>query len=94
MIDLDGLPRVAERADVDRARFISAVQPAAHPVVMRGLVADWPAVAWARASLDTLHDRLLQAATEAPVASSGEVAATTPAPTEIEALLLRQLLRL
>ena len=67
MIDLDGLPRVAERADVDRARFISAVQPAAHPVVMRGLVADWPAVAWAHQSLDTLHDRLLQAATEAPV---------------------------
>lgn len=67
MIDFSTLPAVSEHAAVDRACFCGEIQRVAKPVVMRGLVADWPAVGWARASIDTLHAQLMEAATETPV---------------------------
>ncbi|WP_417231957.1 cupin-like domain-containing protein [Brevundimonas sp.] len=36
---------IEERADIDLATFRDEVLPAGRPVVMRGLVSDWPAVA-------------------------------------------------
>jgi hypothetical protein len=49
---------VAERHGMDRARFDAEVRPAAQPVVLRGLAADWPAVRAARASDEALVDYL------------------------------------
>lgn len=67
MIDFAALPAVQERAGIDIARFRAEIQPAARPCVMRGLVAEWPAVRRAQGSIETLHEQLLEAATEAPV---------------------------
>lgn len=67
MIDLAALPLTPERATLDRSGFVAEIQPAAQPVVVRGLVSDWPAVGWGRDSIDTLHARLQESATEAAV---------------------------
>lgn len=39
---------LAERRGLDRAAFEREVLPSEQPLVLRGLVAHWPAVAWAR----------------------------------------------
>src|SRR5687767_5254945 len=43
---------VPEYRDVDRARFEQEIVPAARPAVLRGLVADWPAVRAGRESAE------------------------------------------
>ncbi|MBV8972428.1 MAG: cupin-like domain-containing protein [Sphingomonadaceae bacterium] len=43
------MPSVPEYTRVDRARFEGEIVPAGRPAVLRGLVADWPLVAEARA---------------------------------------------
>lgn len=50
---------IAELDGVDFARFHKEIRPAAQPVVMRGLAADWPAVVAARQSNHTIVDYLL-----------------------------------
>lgn len=45
---------IAERHGIDRARFDAEIRPAAQPVVLRGLAADWPAVRAARESDEAL----------------------------------------
>jgi hypothetical protein len=50
--------RVAERAGVTADIFHSEILPAAQPVVMRGLVSDWPIVAAGRTSPQALSDYL------------------------------------
>jgi len=49
---------IAERADVDAERFRSEVAAGYRPVVMRGLVAGWPAVGRARESAEALASYL------------------------------------
>ncbi len=49
---------IVSRADVDRRRFQSEIVPAAEPVVLRGLVADWPVVRAACESSDALASLL------------------------------------
>ena len=44
--------------DVDPARFVNEIEPAGRPVVMRGLVADWPVVAIASKGAHALADYL------------------------------------
>jgi hypothetical protein len=41
---IDTLPPVAEWQGVDRARFDREIVPLGRPAILRGLVADWPAV--------------------------------------------------
>ncbi len=50
---------IAEHRNVDRARFLDEIRPAGKPAVLRGLGADWPAVAAARASDEAAVDHLL-----------------------------------
>jgi hypothetical protein len=57
---------VPEFHGVDRARFEAEIVPAARPAVLRGLVADWPAVAAARESADAFADYLRGQATDTP----------------------------
>jgi hypothetical protein len=45
---------IEERAGIDAARFVAEIVAAYRPVVMRGLVADWPAVQRGRQSFDAL----------------------------------------
>ena len=52
---------------VTRERFEREVVPAGRPVVLRGLVADWPLAAAGRRSAEALADRLRPLATDAPV---------------------------
>ncbi|MBV9929519.1 MAG: cupin-like domain-containing protein [Alphaproteobacteria bacterium] len=52
------LPTVPEYEGVHRARFEDAIVPAGRPAVLRGLCADWAAVAAARASDEALADYL------------------------------------
>lgn len=47
-------PPVAERSGLSRDAFVSEILPAAQPVLVRGLVADWPAVRAAHASDETI----------------------------------------
>lgn len=49
---------IAEVHGIDRARFDREIRPAARPVVLRGLAADWPAVRAARTSDTALVDYL------------------------------------
>ncbi|HEX8445572.1 MAG TPA: cupin-like domain-containing protein [Sphingomonas sp.] len=58
MTDVTGLP-VIEIDAVTSARFEAEIAPAYHPVVMRGLAADWPAVRAARTSDRAIADHLL-----------------------------------
>lgn len=56
-----------EITDIDRVRFESEIVPAGRPVVLRGLTADWPAVAAARQSDDALANYLSHFASADPV---------------------------
>jgi hypothetical protein len=56
---------VPEYTGVDRARFEAEIVPAARPAVLRGLVADWPAVRAGRKSVDALAEYLRGQATQA-----------------------------
>ncbi|MEG3165697.1 cupin-like domain-containing protein [Sphingomonas sp. PB2P19] len=58
MTDLPGLP-VAEAGAVDAARFAADIATGYHPVVLRGLAADWPAVRAARTSDGAIADHIL-----------------------------------
>jgi len=52
-------PPVPEVGPVDFARFHDEIRPARRPVVMRGLAADWPGVAAARAGDRAIAEYLL-----------------------------------
>jgi hypothetical protein len=56
---------VPEYHGVDRARFEGEIVPAARPAVLRGLVADWPAVQAGRESAEAFAAWLRGAATDA-----------------------------
>jgi len=58
MIEYARLRACAEFGGVDRARFCDAIQPMARPALLRGLVANWPAVQRARESAEALCDYL------------------------------------
>ncbi len=58
MTDWSQRPRTAEFSGVDSVRFVNEVRPLARPAVLRGLVAQWPAVAKARQSDVALCDYL------------------------------------
>lgn len=55
--DLD-ITRVDERSDVTAESFARDIMTAARPVLLKGLVADWPAVGHARKSLHAVTDYL------------------------------------
>ena len=57
---------IAEFHDINRARFEAEIVPAGRPAVLRGLVADWPVVAAARESAQTLADYLIARASDTP----------------------------
>ncbi|MCH8616485.1 cupin-like domain-containing protein [Sphingomonas sp. SM33] len=57
---------VAEFHDVNRERFDTMVVPRGRPAVLRGLVADWPAVQAARQGYEALADYLRGVASEEP----------------------------
>ena len=59
---------VRECSGIDRRRFEAEVLPAGQPVVMRGLVADWPIVTVARQSPSALAALLRSLDTGEPVA--------------------------
>jgi hypothetical protein len=51
--------RIAEFRDVDRATFAAKIETRYQPAVMRGAVADWPAVHRARESMQSIAAYLL-----------------------------------
>jgi len=57
---------VAEYQDVDRERFEAEIVPRGRPAVLRGLVADWPAVGAGRAGDEALAQFLRDAASDEP----------------------------
>jgi hypothetical protein len=57
---------IAEYSRVDRERFEREIVPKGEPAVLRGLVADWPAVAAAKQGDDILAEFLRGAATDEP----------------------------
>ena len=59
MSEITGLP-VAETGPVDAARFEVEIAHSYHPVVMRGLAADWPAVRAARISDRAIGDHIIK----------------------------------
>ncbi|WP_374274115.1 cupin-like domain-containing protein [Brevundimonas sp.] len=63
----DELERLPEARGVDRARFEAEIKPAAEPVVMRGLVSDWPAIAAARDGTEALAGHLKVRSREQPL---------------------------
>ena len=67
MNSLPSPPRIREVADVDFARFHEEIRPARAPVVMRGLVGDWPAVAAAREGDEAIAQYLIECAPQQPV---------------------------
>jgi hypothetical protein len=58
---------IAEYEEVDRARFVGEIRPLGQPAVLRGLVADWPAVAAGRRSAIALADYLRRFAVQREV---------------------------
>lgn len=58
---------IREVAGVDRDRFHGEIRAAREPVVMRGLVGDWPAVAAARESDEAIVDYLVRCHPAHPV---------------------------
>jgi hypothetical protein len=62
-------PPVREATGVDFARFHGEIRPARQPVVLRGLVGDWPAVRAARESDEAIVAYLEQCAPRRPVAA-------------------------
>lgn len=70
MLAAPASPRpVAEYANVDRSTFHEQIRPAAQPAVLRGLAADWPAVAAARRSDEDLAAYLKSFDAQQPVAA-------------------------
>jgi len=65
--ELSSPPPIRELAEVDFARFHEEIRPANEPVVMRGLVGDWPAVAAARQSDEAIIDYLIGCGPTKPV---------------------------
>jgi hypothetical protein len=63
---VDELPPVTELRGVDRARFDNDIATGDRPVVLRGLVAEWPAVR-AASSPQGIHDYLVPLALPVPV---------------------------
>lgn len=57
---------IAEYHDIDRQRFEGEILPRGKPAVLRGLVADWPAVAAAREGEEALARYLTRVASEEP----------------------------
>ena len=60
-------PPIREVAEVDPARFHEQIRPAREPVVMRGLVGDWPAVRAAREGDEAIVAYLERCAPRRPV---------------------------
>ncbi|MGV3555634.1 MAG: cupin-like domain-containing protein [Croceibacterium sp.] len=69
MSELPPPPRIREVADVDFARFHEEIRPAREPVIMRGLVSDWPAVAVAKEGDNAIVDYLTRRTPTRPVAA-------------------------
>ena len=67
MSELSSPPRIREVAEVDFALFHQEIRPASEPVVMRGLVRDWPAVAAAQESDAAIVDYLIGCGPTKPV---------------------------
>ena len=67
MTGLPSPPPIREVAEVDFARFHEAIRPANEPVVMRGLVRDWPAVAAGLESDRAMIDYLIGCGPRKPV---------------------------
>src|SRR5438309_1966289 len=63
---MGSLPAIPDYEGVDRARFEAEIVPAGRPAVLRGLCADWAAVAAARTSDEALADYLRGRAEEVP----------------------------
>lgn len=61
------LPRTTEYRNIDAARFRDEILPAGQPAILRGLVADWPAVAAARRSDEAMVAYLEDLDSGAPV---------------------------
>jgi len=57
---------IAEYPAMDRERFEREIVPSGEPAVLRGLVADWPAVAAARTGDQALADFLRRGASDEP----------------------------
>lgn len=62
-----GVEAVAEFAGVDRLRFDTEIQPVGEPVILRGLVSDWPLVQAGRQGSTDLADHLKAVAPDCPV---------------------------
>ena len=58
--------RVEERSGVTQAEFTAEIAGGYKPVVLRGLVADWPAVAAGRRSVEAMAHYLMGIASDAP----------------------------
>ena len=67
MSELSSPPRIREVAEVDFGLFHQEIRPASEPVVMRGLVRDWPAVAAAQESDAAIVDYLIECGPTKPV---------------------------
>ena len=67
MSELSSPPRIREVAEVDFALFHQEIRPASEPVVMRGLVRDWPAVGAAQESDAAIVDYLIECGPTKPV---------------------------
>jgi hypothetical protein len=65
--ELSSSSRIREVAEVDFALFHQEIRPASEPVVMRGLVRDWPAVAAAQESDAAIVDYLIGCGPTKPV---------------------------
>jgi len=67
MTELSPPKPIREVADIDFARFHDEIRPAGEPVVMRGMVRDWPAVAAALESDRAIVDYLIAGRPTRPV---------------------------
>lgn len=67
MSTLPDPPPIREVTDVDLSRFHEEVRPANQPVVMRGLVRDWPAVVAALEGDEAIASYLLECGPTKPV---------------------------
>ncbi len=57
-MDAPQTPNIEEFTDIDRVKFESAVVQAGRPIIMRGLVSDWPVVKAAQQSPEALRSYL------------------------------------
>lgn len=67
MIDWSELGKIEERHAVDQQSFFNEIATASQPVVMRGLVRDWPIVCAASGSFQATVEYLLQHCNDQPV---------------------------